>query len=88
MAYNNDRSNDTIEFRLEEHIGDVVTYQTGWTKEINLVSWNGAPAKYDIRDWNPEHERMTKGITLLEPEARRLGELLTEYFARADRLSA
>ena len=48
----------------------------GWTKELNVISWNGANPKYDIRDWAPDHEKMGKGITLTEEEAAKLRELL------------
>lgn len=41
----------------------------GWTKELNLVSWNGRAPKYDIRDWAPEHAKMGKGVTLTDEEA-------------------
>lgn len=83
MAYNNnnERSNEAIEFKIVEKIGVLTTFQTGWTKEINIVSWNNSVPKYDIRDWSPDHDRMTKGITLYESEAKKLGAVLTKYFA-------
>jgi hypothetical protein len=31
-----------------------------WTKEVNLVAWNGGKPKIDIRDWNATHERMSQ----------------------------
>ena len=34
--------------------------------EFNRVSLNEAPAKYDIRAWNPDHTKMGKEITLSE----------------------
>ena len=37
-------------------------------KEINRVSFNGAPAKFDIRSWSPDHTKMGKGITLSNEE--------------------
>lgn len=40
----------------------------GWRKELNLISWNGGAAKYDIRDWAPGHEKMGKGTTLTAEE--------------------
>jgi len=40
------------------------------------VSWNGAAPKYDIRDWDPEHEKMGKGVTLTEEELRKLKGLI------------
>ena len=48
----------------------------GWTKELNIISWNGGVPKLDIRDWAPEHEKMGKGITLSEEEAEKLAKLL------------
>lgn len=47
---------------------------SGWTKEVNLVSWNGKPAKYDIRDWAPDHEKLSKGVTLSQAEWDKLVE--------------
>ena len=32
----------------------------GWTKEVNVISWNGGTPKYDIRDWTPDHSKMGK----------------------------
>ena len=42
--------------------------ERGYTKEINLVSWNGADPKYDIRNWHPDRKKSGKGITLTEEE--------------------
>lgn len=52
----------------------------GYTKEINCVEWNGAEAKLDIRSWNSDHTRCSKGITLSDEEAKVLLEALTGYF--------
>lgn len=52
----------------------------GYTKEVNLVSWNNASEKLDIREWHPEHEHCGKGITLSESEGRKLMEALAKYF--------
>lgn len=70
------------EFRYEitEHIGVISESAGGWTKELNMVSYNGATPKYDIRDWAPEHENMSKGITLTDEEAENLLKLLEERF--------
>ena len=65
-----------VTFEIIEEIGIISTQDTGWTKEINLVRWNGGVAKYDIRDWDPYHERMSKGITLTEDEMRRMLNLM------------
>ena len=68
-VYEDDRD---VTFDIIEEIGIISTQDTGWTREINLVRWNGGVAKYDIRDWDPYHERMSKGITLTEEEMRRM----------------
>lgn len=59
-----------ITYEIVEKIGVIADYPTGWTKEINLIAWNGGEPKYDIRDWSPNHERMSRGITLKENELR------------------
>ena len=80
--------NNFIEYRIVKHIGDLTVYQTGWTKELNIVSWNGGTPKFDIREWSPDHERMSKGITLYEEEAAKLSEVLADYFATEERKEA
>ena len=57
-------------------IGILSESAKGWKKELNMISWNGAAEKYDIRDGAPEHEKMGKGITLSQEEAEALYELL------------
>jgi len=53
-----------IKFEIIEHIAVISESSKGWRKELNLVSWNGAAPKFDLRDWSPEHEKMGKGLTL------------------------
>ena len=43
---------------------------------MNLISWNGKEAKYDLREWAPKHEKMGKGVTLTMDELKLLKELL------------
>ena len=50
----------------------------GWTKEVNVISWNGGTPKYDIRDWTPDHSKMGKGVTLSVEEAVHLLKALQE----------
>lgn len=61
-----------IKFEIIETMGKISDSNNGWTKEINLVSWNGANPKYDIRSWDEEHEKMSRGITLTEDEMKNL----------------
>ena len=57
-----------IKFEIVNHIGVINRNDRGWTKELNIVSWNDQPPKYDIRDWDEQHERMSRGITLTRQE--------------------
>ena len=50
----------------------------GWTKELNLISWNGREPKYDIREWSPDGSKMGKGVTITKEELYSLKELLME----------
>ena len=68
-----------IKFEIKKEIGVLSESAKGWTKELNLVSWNGADPKYDLRDWAPDHEKMGKGVTLTEEELKKLKELLNSY---------
>ncbi|OOM68945.1 PC4/YdbC family ssDNA-binding protein [Clostridium sp. BL-8] len=65
-----------IKFEIEKELGKISESSKGWTKELNLISWNGKEAKYDLRDWAPGHEKMGKGITLSNDELKALKELL------------
>ncbi len=75
MAMNNSYDRE-ISFEIVEPIGIIAEHSTGWKKELNLVSWNGNPAKYDIRDWDPYHEHMSRGVTLHEKEMDRIMDLM------------
>ena len=65
-----------IKFEIIQNIGIISESSKGWTKELNLISWNGREPKYDIRDWDPDHQKMGKGVTLSKEELGRLKELL------------
>ena len=66
-----------FKFEITKNIGVLSSNpKTAWTRELNLVSWNGAPAKYDIRDWAPTHDKMGKGISLTSEELENLKQLL------------
>ena len=67
-----------IKYEITKHIGILSESDKGWTKELNLISWNGRAPKYDLRDWAPEHEKMGKGLTLSTEEAGELKRLLDE----------
>ena len=65
-----------IKFEITDHLATLSTSPKGWTKELNLVSWNGAAAKYDIRDWSPDHNKMGKGVTLSVDEMKELKKVV------------
>lgn len=67
-----------FKFEIVEKIGVLGEKENGWTKELNLVSYNNFPAKYDIREWDPDHQKMSKGITLSKEELLQLKELLKD----------
>lgn len=67
-----------FKYEIIEELGILSENAKGWRKELNLISWNGAAPKYDIRDWAPEHEKMGKGVTLTEVEVNALRELLSK----------
>ena len=65
-----------IKYDIIKEIGVLSENAKGWRKELNLISWNEGAAKYDIRDWAPDHEKMGKGTTLTEEEMENLKEIL------------
>ena len=76
-----EREKTDIVFEITEHIGVITTYGNGWTKEINMVAWNDAKPKYDIRDWNPDHQVMSRGITL---HSKKMAEICALLRGRPD----
>ena len=65
-----------IKYEIIEELGVLSESAKGWQKELNLISWNGAETKYDLRDWAPNHEKMGKGVTLNEEEVKTLYKIL------------
>lgn len=67
-----------IKYEIQEQLGALSENSKGWTKELNLISWNDRPAKYDLRDWAPEHSKMGKGVTLTTDEVKELRDILNK----------
>lgn len=67
-----------IKYEIKETLGILSENNRGWSKEVNLISWNDRESKYDIRDWSPEHEKMGKGVTLSVEEMKKLRDLLND----------
>lgn len=68
------------EFKYEiiKEIGVLSESSSGWTKELNLISWNGRSPKYDLRDWSKNHEKMGKGVTLSKEDLVKLKDVLND----------
>ncbi len=72
----------------------MITYQTERTlaeisstgssaKRLTVTSWNGNPAKLDLRIWRTDEEpaKPGKGITLTDAEAKILADALNGYLS-------
>ena len=81
-----ERERGNIKFEIIEHFGVLSTSPTGWTKELNIVRWNDKSEKYDLRDWAPGHDRMSRGITLYEEELKTLANLCFDIFEKENAL--
>ncbi|MBQ3836383.1 MAG: hypothetical protein IJS51_06710 [Treponema sp.] len=68
---------DDFSFKIEEEIAVISTGKGGWNLELNKVSWGDRPAKYDLRPWSPDHQKMGKGLTFTEEELKALKEKLS-----------
>ncbi|MCD6435941.1 MAG: hypothetical protein J7L15_06085 [Clostridiales bacterium] len=66
----------TLKYDIVKKIGVLSKNDSGWQRELNIISWNERPAKYDIRDWSPDGEKMSKGITISDEEMDKLLELM------------
>lgn len=67
-----------FKYEITQELGVLSESKSGWTRELNLISWNGGAPKYDIRDWSPEHEKMGKGISLSASEVEKLRAILSK----------
>lgn len=73
-----------IKFEIVKKIGVLSQSGKGWAKELNLVSWNDRPAKYDLREWSPDGSAMGKGVTLTKEEILALRDLLNKLELEGD----
>lgn len=62
-------NDEALKFEIVNQLGVISEGKSGWTYEFNLVSWNGAEPKYDIRKWQ-KHTRIGKGVTLTDGQGR------------------
>lgn len=69
--------NTAFNYEVVEQVA-VLSQSGDTTKELNRVSYNGSPAKYDLRSWKRAdgEEKLLKGLTLTDEEARALRDAL------------
>lgn len=65
-----------IKYEIIKNIAVLSTSASGWSKELNLISWNDREPKYDLRDWSSDHSKMGKGVTLTKEDLLALKDLL------------
>ena len=67
-----------FKYDIVKTFGNVSDNESGWVKEVNLISWNEREPVYVIRVWQEGHDKLGKGITLTEQEIKNLKELLNK----------
>lgn len=72
------------DFKILEQKAVLSRFGSEWTREVNVVSWSDGPAVVDIRDWSPDHKRMSHGIQLSEGDAIRLVSILRDQLSGED----
>lgn len=55
-----------------------ISQRGNWALELNLISWDGRPATFDLRKWNDDHTKMSKGISLTRDEVKALSKFLID----------
>lgn len=65
-----------FKFEITKEHGVISEGKGGWNLELNEVSWNDRPVKFDLRTWSPDHKKMGKGITMTKEELEALKNLL------------
>lgn len=74
MAYKKERKE--IAYKVHNHCGVLKHGTKGWSRQVNLVQWTDTPVLLDVRDWNYDQTKYTKGITMTRDEAVRLRDIL------------
>lgn len=68
---------NNFSYRIVRNI-TTISQRGNWALELNLVSWDGRPATFDLRKWNEDHTKMSKGISLTRDEVKALGKFLID----------
>lgn len=68
-----------VKFEIVKRLAVLETFASGWTLEFNIVKWNDNEPKYDIRCWNEDHTKMSRGTTLFGYELDKLVDAYEEF---------
>lgn len=66
-----------VKFEIVEELAKLAETSGGYTLAVNLVSWNDAEPKVDIRRWDP-NGNPKKGIALSKEQAVMMAETILE----------
>lgn len=67
-----------FKFDIKKNLGTISESSKGWMREVNVMTWNNKKPKVDIREWDEEHGKMGKGITLSKDELKKLKDILNQ----------
>ncbi len=65
-----------FKYEITEHFGNLPENSSGWSKQLNKISWMERAPKYDLREWSPDRTKMNKGLSFTDEELKALRDLL------------
>ena len=72
------------DIRVVKQIGTISSGEGNWQKELNIVSINNGPLKYDLREWSLDHTSSRNGVSFENEEAKVLLAILKECFKEGE----
>ena len=70
---------EDITYEIIKNLGVISKTKSGWTTEVNVISWNGKEPVIDVRSWSPDKSKLGKGITFTKEERTRFIEIVQKY---------
>ena len=55
-----------------------------WVKKLAIISWNGKPPLFDIREWSADGDTCRSGMRLSRHELYKLGDIINEIREESD----
>lgn len=56
----------------------VLSTKGNWALELNLISWGNRTPTLDLRRWNEDHTKMSKGLSLTKDELEAIAKFVNE----------